>query len=577
INPSDSVLAAKYGFTFQWKINGKNIDRANYGSYQSGEPGIYSLQVKQGDCVVNSNKVEVVKQNILSVKLLNTYNYVPLNAKDTLTACNGMRFDLYTYQRYEEMYRWNKELYKDGKLIRTYSAQDQTNYTNYFTINESGQYSIKLYPENQKNCIAYSDTNNVLLVDKPFNLPMDTVFACADSIYLYSPDVSTSDSTNNYQWSFKNKVIGKNYYLQVPLEEGIYTAEVKQTKTCSVVQPILVQKKINAVIWPVGDKPNSGVTFCNDKDNILHLYNVYNSSIEWYRDQQKLPDTLNFIKANQAGDYFVKVKFKDCEATSSIVKVDLPKIKNQISPLVDSLGICINGGFQTLEASKETGYTYEWFKDNISLGESSSSLKATQLGVYKALIQSGDCSVLTPAIKIYPITQLPTATISGDTTLNIGDTANLKLSFTSSPPFTYKLSNNQEGTSEKNTIIHPVKIQESTIFKLASIKNACGEGTVSGEAKVNVIILGNEPLIGNKITIAPVPAESYCEIIIDLPVSQQVSYQLLDMKGQQLSEKNLGNVTYKKQYLNLNSLIAGEYLIRIQVGKDFVTRKLIKY
>lgn len=112
---------------------------------------------------------------------------------------------------------------------------------------------------------------------------------------------------------------------------------------------------------------------------------------------------------------------------------------------------------------------------------------------------------------------------------------------------------------------------------MAFVKNACGEGTVSGEAKIQVIILANEPLIGHKVVVAPVPAESHCEIIFDLPTSQEVSYQLLDVKGQQLSEKNLGQVSYKKQYMNLNHLAAGEYLIRIQIGKDFVTRKLIKF
>jgi hypothetical protein len=575
INESDSVLAAKYGFSFQWKRNDKNIDRANYSSYQSGEPGIYSLQVKQGDCIVNSNRVEVVKQNTLSVRLLSTYNYSALNPKDTLTVCKGSNIDIYAYQQYEAMYRWNKELYKDGKLIQTYSAIDQSNYSNYFSIKESGKYSIKLYPDGQKNCIAYTDSSNILFVDKTFNLPLDTVIACADSVYLYPPNMN--GLSNTYQWSFKNKVISTSYSLIAPFEEGVYTVEVKQSRTCGAIQPVLVQKKINPIIWTGSDNPNGLVSFCNDKDNILYINNVNNSTFEWYRNQQKLPDTLSFVKASQAGEYLAKVRYKDCAATSNIVKVDLLKIKNQISPLADSLAICLNGGFQNLNAVKETGYTYEWFKDNKSLQESSSSIKATQQGSYRALIQSGDCSVLTPAIKIYPSTQLPTATISGDTTLNIGDTANLKLSFTSSPPFTYKLNNNQEGTSDKTTIIHPVKIEEATIFKLASVKNACGEGTVSGEAKIQVIILANEPLIGHRITIAPVPAESYCEIIIDLPISQEVSYQLLDMKGQQLSEKNLGNVTYKKQYLNLNHLIAGEYLIRVQVGKDVVTRKLIKY
>ncbi|RFS16008.1 T9SS type A sorting domain-containing protein [Emticicia sp. C21] len=584
---NDTALAAKYGFSFQWKRDNKNIAGANKAYYSSNEPGLYQLQMRQGDCIANSNKVEVVRQNVSSIKLINNYDYSTIKGKDTLVVCSETALYLYAYETYGAMYNWNKELYKDGKLINSYSVKNDNSTMNSFPIKDSGKYSIKLYPENQKNCIAYTDTSNVLFADRPLQLPMDTVFSCNDSITLYAPDISRETDSNGYQWSFKNKIIGGNSnYLYVPNEEGIYTVEINEGNRCSTIQSILVKRNIGSRLIAIDKDPVNGViNFCEGADNRLISYNqsgiqqAYNSSYttEWYRNQQKLPDTVSSINANQPGEYFVRTKYRDCETKSNSIKVEVSQIKNQITPKADSLGICINGGFQILETNKENGYTYEWFKDNTALGEMSSTLKASQTGTYKALIQSGDCSVLTPKVRIYSITQLPTATISGDTTLNIGDTANLKLSFTSSPPFTYKLSNNQEGTSDKNTIIQPIKIQESTIFKLASIKNACGEGTVSGEAKINIIILGNEPLIGHKITIAPVPAESYCEIIFDLPVSQEVSYQLLDMKGQQLSEKNLGQVTYKKQYLNLNNLTAGEYLIRIQVGKDFVTRKLIKY
>lgn len=587
-NPSnnrDTTILQKYGFNFQWKRDDKNIAGANYGSYSSGESGIYYLQLRQGDCIVNSNKIEVIKQNTFSVKLLTSYTYSSPSAKDTFLVCNGVPFDLYPSQSHDMMYNWNKELYKDGKLVESYSNQKGNNYRNYFLIRDSGKYSIKLYPESQKSCIAYSDTSNILFTDTPMNLPIDTVFSCDEQITLYGPDIM--NITDLYQWTFKGKIIGDNsYYLTAPFEEGIYTAAVKQTETCSVIQPILVKKNTEAILFLESHQNISSiVNLCEGMNNRLVTFingggetkDAPNYSVEWYRNQQKLPDTTTFIHATQSGEYFVRTKYKDCEATSNSLKVNVSQINKQISPLTDSLALCINGGFETLEASKENGYTYEWFKDNTSLEETTSSLKVTQAGVYKALIQSGDCSALTSSVKVYPSTQLPTATISGDTLLNFGDKANLKLSFTSNPPFTYKLSNNQEGTSQTNTIIHPIKVEEANIFKLASVKNACGEGTVSGEAKIQVIILANEPLIGHKVVVAPVPAESYCEIIFDLPTSQEVSYQLLDVKGQKLSEKNLGQVTYKKQYLNLNHLTAGEYLIRIQIGKDFVTRKLIKF
>jgi hypothetical protein len=576
----EMAILNKYGFNFQWKRNNKDIAGAINKEYSTSEPGVYYLQLKQGDCVVNSQKFEVITEDTLHV---NAYHKFPFSdANKTISLCKNENdsYVFYISQPFEKMYGWNINLYKNGQLIETRTA-DKNNYTNNgFAITESGKYSTKLYSPEQNTCIALSDTVVFNITNKPIIMPTDTVRICADTAYLRPNYSGTS-----YRWLQNDRVISTSYDTRV-YDEGLYTVEAAQTSTCSFVQPIFFKRTLNPSLsynWSTQNTPS--LPLCEGLSFSMSIYDVNfgpgppgpDFNFEWYNGQRRLSNSSNYLKVSEAGNYFAKVKYKACEGISNALKIDVVKIKNQISPLVDSLGICANGGFQTLEAPKEPGYTYEWFKDNSALEENSYTLKVTQPGTYKALIQSGNCSALTQRVKIYTSAKAPIATISGDTTLNIGDTVNLKLAFTSSPPFTYKLNNNQEGTSDKNTIIHPVKIQESTIFKLASIKNACGEGTVSGEAKVNVIILSNEPLIGHKIIIAPVPAESYCEIIFDLPTSQKVSYQLLDMKGQPLSEKNLGQVTYKKQYLNLNHLTAGEYLIKIQVGRDLVTRKLIKY
>lgn len=577
---SADSLITKYGISFQWKLNGKSIPEATKTNMYFSEAGIYSLQIKQGDCITNSNAIELIRQNTIPVKLSNNHGFLFTNLNDTITNCLGKTIGVYANYKYDKMHSWEKELYKDGKLVDSFTELKGDNNSNYFYIKESGKYSMKLYSAGQKSCVAITDTVNFKFADTNIQLPKDTAYACADTSYISSPYYS-----NSFRWTYNDSLISKNYNAQV-YNEGIYKIEARETNNCAFVQEILFQKKLRPTITQSWNHPiATSISLCEGKNIELFLAgiddrpNLPNTDfiIEWYNNEQKLTNTSYSLIASQAGNYYVRIKDKNCEATSNSITLNISQIKKQLLPSIDSLALCINGGFETLEASKENGYTYEWFKDNISLEETASSLKVTQEGIYKALIQSGDCSALTSSVKVYPSTLLPTATISGDTLLNIDDTANLKLSFTSSPPFTYKLSNNQEGTSQTNTIIHPVKVEEASIFQLASVKNACGEGTVSGEAKIQVIILANEPLIGHKVVVAPVPAESYCEIIFDLPTSQEVSYQLLDVKGQQLSEKNLGQVSYKKQYLNLNHLAAGEYLIRIQIGKDFVTRKLIKF
>lgn len=575
-------ILKKHGLSFQWRLDNKNIPGATNNYHLSTKAGKYRLQVKQGDCIVNSNEIEVINQNPARIKLSSNYYDATPNSDSpdtltTITICKGDSVRIHTPYN-TGYYSWNKELYKDGKLIDNRTIENNSSWNNNYSLGESGKYSLKLYSAKHPGCYVISDTLTVRITEKPMTWPTDTVYSCNEMIGKYTQTLGF-----RYEWIHENKIIGTEHFIETN-KLGLLTLKVHKSDVCYIEKSYFIENKLKPIINKYPPSTSSSIICSNDKLSLsvgnlndIRFGNDPGLAFEWYKDEKKLPYTVGYIEANESGNYFAKVKYKECEATSNVIKLDVMQIKNQISPSIDSMGVCINGGFQKLEVGNEIGYTYEWFRDTTALKETSAILKATETGIYKALIQFGNCSAITSKVKIYASTQLPTATISGDTTLNIGDTANMKLAFTSSPPFTYKLSNNQEGTTDKNTIIHPVKIQESTVFKLASIKNACGEGTVSGEAKINVIILGNEPLIGHKITVAPVPAESYCEIIIDLPVSQEVSYQLLDMKGQQLSEKNLGNVSYKKQYLNLNHLTAGEYLIRVQVGKDFVTRKLIKY
>ncbi|UTA68091.1 T9SS type A sorting domain-containing protein [Emticicia sp. 21SJ11W-3] len=580
-NNDDSDVNAlnKYGFNFQWKRNDESISGATKRIYTASEPGVYYLQLTQGDCIVNSRKYEIVRRDTLLTKIGHKLPFS--DAQKTISLCKSTNnYGINVSPIYSEIWAWNIDFYKDGKLLETRTANKGMNTYSYFEIKDSGKYSAKIYPPDQKTCIALTDTAVFNLVDDIVQFPTSTYYFCEDPI-----SISTPFKSKSYEWKQNNETISNASSLSIN-KEGTYTLDIKETNTCGYKKTFIIKKGIQpelAHFYNYHDYSTNSIDLCYEKQASIIIKNInysqYNRnpdySFEWYINQQKVPFSDYSLDPQQSGIYQAKVKYKSCEAFTNTLNVEITSINNQISPHADSMGICANSNPYILEAVSENGYRYKWFKDDVVMGETTSSLKATQPGTYKALIQYKDCESTTRKIKIY--SNIPTATISGDTTLNIGDTANLKLSFTASPPFSYKLSNNETGVSEKNTIIHPVKVIEGNIFKLTSVSNTCGEGTVSGEAKIQVLILANEPLIGHKITIAPVPAESYCEMTFDLPISQEVSYQLLDMKGRQLSEKNLGNITYKKQYLNLNQLSAGEYLIRIQVGKDLVTRKLIKY
>jgi Concanavalin A-like lectin/glucanases superfamily len=80
----------------------------------------------------------------------------------------------------------------------------------------------------------------------------------------------------------------------------------------------------------------------------------------------------------------------------------------------------------------------------------------------------------------------PTATVSGNSTINQGQSANISLAFTGAAPYTYTLSDGQTGTTSTNPLTILVSPLSTTTYTVTSIRNACGAGTSSGSGVVTV-------------------------------------------------------------------------------------------
>jgi len=81
----------------------------------------------------------------------------------------------------------------------------------------------------------------------------------------------------------------------------------------------------------------------------------------------------------------------------------------------------------------------------------------------------------------------PTATLSGNATVNFGESAVLAVALTGEGPWSLVLSDGTTLTTEISPTQVTVKPSQTTAYQLASVRNACGEGTGSGTASVTVI------------------------------------------------------------------------------------------
>lgn len=80
----------------------------------------------------------------------------------------------------------------------------------------------------------------------------------------------------------------------------------------------------------------------------------------------------------------------------------------------------------------------------------------------------------------------PTVALSGNTTINQGQSANITLTFTGALPHTYTLSDGQTGTTSTNPLTISVFPLSTTTYTATAVSNGCGAGTTSGSATVTV-------------------------------------------------------------------------------------------
>ena len=81
----------------------------------------------------------------------------------------------------------------------------------------------------------------------------------------------------------------------------------------------------------------------------------------------------------------------------------------------------------------------------------------------------------------------PTATLSGNPTINFGETAALNLSFTGEGPWIFGLSDGTTGTADRTPFAVNVKPTQTSTFLVSSVRNLCGDGSTSGSGLVTVI------------------------------------------------------------------------------------------
>lgn len=578
----DTLLNSQ-GFKFQWKKDGKEIPGANKRDYSTDQPGRYILQIENGLCISNSNPLQVINSETIPMKL-RTYR------KDD---CISKSIGIY----YKIPLSYNIDLSEaEVKLFKYSTEQLKSNEIgNNLYIEQSGDYHVQI--KINSSCSVLSDTISLKFHNSPPKIKVDTVYSCSEIVDLSNP---SAYSGSKCEWTLNGVKLPFNGYSVKIDKPGLYSTTLSQ-ECGPIFYFFVVIKKIKVNL----DLFQESLTTCSERGTILRVFISSHNKFPAYKNEYPLKPYVKLYRYNNkvdektakyqnaydyssfnfgymaefeigdSGIYSAVVEEPGCETVSNSLKVDFRKLNTKFSPDIPDPDLCYNQGKITYQLENGPQRKFEWYKDSkIIPGFVSSSMDIYKPGLYYAKVEDNDCVSFSNRIAVDPYKTVPTAIISGSTIAEIGEYVDLKITFLSNPPFNYTLNNGDKGISQNHSVVHRIKFESPYTYKISSVKNACGEGFYEGEATIKVNVLANEPSIGRHIRIFPVPTTGSVEIEFDQLNRHELSFQVINMSGQVIiSETKLSE---PKKKLDLSHLVPGEYLIRMNVGKEVVTRKIIR-
>ncbi len=175
---------------------------------------------------------------------------------------------------------------------------------------------------------------------------------------------------------------------------------------------------------------------------------------------------------------------------------------------------------------------------------------------------------------------LPTATISGTTTILIGESATVNVAFTGAGPWTFTFNNGSRDsviTTSVTPLAIPVKPAVTTTYTITSLSNQCGLGRVSGNARIQVDpILGNEPTLpaADWLTVYPSPVQTICVVEIKAPLAGgEATLRIFDTNGRAVLTSK---VRSSRTDVDFTAQPAGIYFLRIDNGARTEVRRILK-
>ncbi|GAB3951751.1 hypothetical protein GCM10028805_32530 [Spirosoma harenae] len=304
--------------------------------------------------------------------------------------------------------------------------------------------------------------------------------------------------------------------------------------------------------------------------------------------------TIRYV-ADKAGTYPVNVTDpQNCLTDQFTLNVQQPpRITAKISA---GMVVCMGSSFAVTATPENTTKAAGWQYD-VLLSDASGNFTTAQtvgsgtLSTLKAtlpanlLVGSGYRLLVRPRgipyaqlspSETFAVKPAPTATISGSTTVLQGQSVSLSIAFTGDAPWKGSLSDGTAFSSNVTPTILTLQPAKSIVYTITNVENSCGKGTGSGQANITVMLpTATEELTDDQLKVFPNPTHDVVRIELHISQKKDINLTLLDLNGRSVMHKQFGPVSSLSESLPMPQA-HGTYLLKVQVGQQTLTRKVVR-
>ena len=384
------------------------------------------------------------------------------------------------------------------------SSAGSGNNLNWYGTNQFGGSAASTAPTPPSNNVGtfnyfVSQTNSFSCESPRATLPV-TINPTPGAPAVRTPDIycqfdnpqaiiSYVDNGSNPRWydGFNNALNGSpTPSTATPANLFYYVSQVNGFNCESPKSKIDVTVKL---LPTAPNVPNTNYVLCQ-LDPTLNL-SATGQGLKWYYPNGNISTDAPSIStgAGLQTSYSVSSLVNGCEGPKTKIDILIRTTPLPIAPTVPTVFCQQNGKFEPLPV---TGNNLKWYdKPNggTPIGINAGLLFTEQPGTYYYYVTQTNSATgcESPRVEVVGIIQpLPTATISGESSITQGQSATLKISFSGQGPWAYTLSNGFPFTATQNPVTVTVTPLETTVYTVTKVSNNCGNGTPIGSATINV-------------------------------------------------------------------------------------------